>query len=324
MAAPTFDEFLARLRAEASPAPHPRYGAYRSYRALFEEVGALRERGAEVEMFGRSAGGEPLWAVRLAGRSTTPGPPRARVLYLANLHAQEFVGVEVALAVARRALEAMAAGDPLLDGVEVTCVPTANPDGYRRVCAEAASGRPGFRRKNARGVDLNRNFAEGYDPIAALPRLLPFLYEPGERPLSEPETAALDGLFARRFHRAASLHSFGGWIFWPWAGRSRPTVDDARFAALAERMRSRMRHPYRAVQLGRWARWFRAGGAEIDHLYGRYGTLAFLVEIGGGGRHLAHPSTWLDPFSWYNPVDLAPVLADVTAAALTLCEGPWP
>lgn len=326
MERPTFDEFLARLRAQDAPAPHPRYGAYRSYRGVFEAVLALRARGAAVEMFGRSAGGEPLWAVRVGGDVGEPdhaAAPRRRVLYVANLHAQEFVGVETALRVLGAALDRMAARDPLLEGVEITCVPTANPDGYRRVAAEAARGRPGFARKNAHGVDLNRNFSEGHDPRALLTRLLPFLYEPGAAPLSEPETAALDVLFARRFQRALSLHSFGRYLFWPWAGRSRPTVDDARFAALAERMRARARTPYRALQLGRWARWFRAGGAEIDHLYGRYGTLAFLLEIGDGGRDLSSPGTWLDPFSWFNPRDVEQVAGEAAAIALALAERPW-
>ena len=322
-AQPTFDEFMARLRAEAAPAPAARYGRYRSYRGIFEAVDRLRARGALVEMLGRSAGGEPMWTVRI-GATGDAAPPRARVLYLANLHAQEFVGVETALATLARAVDRMAARDPLLEGVEITCVPTANPDGYRRVAAEAAAAHAGFRRKNARGVDLNRNFAEGFDPRAPLVRLLPFIYHPGAGPLSEPETAALDRLFARRFDRALSLHSFGGWIFWPWAGRHRPTVDDARFAQLAERMRERMRKPYRAIQLGRWARWFRAGGAEIDHLYGRYGTLAFLMEVSDGGRSLLRPSTWLDAFAWFNPADMETVVDDAATAALVLAEGPWP
>ena len=180
-------------------------------------------------MFGRSTGGEPLWAIRLGASAQ----PRLRVLYLANLHAQEFIGVEAALATLSAAAARLRENDPALAGVEITCVLTANPDGYRRVAAELAAGGPRFRRKNLRGVDLNRNFAEGFNPGGLLPKLAPFIYNPGPAPLSEPETAALDGLFATRFDRALSFHSFGGWIFWPWAHTRRPTVDDMLFAQLA-------------------------------------------------------------------------------------------
>jgi hypothetical protein len=313
--APTFDEFLARLRAGPDPAPPSRCGPYRSYRALWDEVERVRAiAGGVVETYGRSTGGEPLWALSFGEAR------RGRVLYLANLHAQELVGTEAALATARLVAERRRAGDPALDGVEVTCVPTANPDGYRRVLADLAAGASRFRRKNLRGVDLNRNFAVGFDRRAPLARLLPWVYAPGPSPLSEAETAALDRLFARRFDRALSFHSFGGWIFWPWAGRRAPTPDDGRFAALAASMRARMRRPYRAVQLGRWARWFTAHGAEIDHLYDRYGTLAFLVEVSRGGRRFAEPGTWLDVFAWFNPRDPSADVADAAAAALALAE----
>lgn len=319
---PTFEEFLARVRAEPELAPPARYGPYRSYRALWERVEELRAAaGGTAECYGRSTGGEPLWVVRI-GETTAPA---RRVLYFANLHAQEFVGVEALLETFRRATacildERGGSAERRLSTGELAFVPTANPDGYRRVLADLAAGATRFRRKNLRDVDLNRNFAVGFDRRAVLARLLPFVYEPGPAPLSEAETAALDGLFARRFDRALSFHSFGGWIFWPWAGRREPSPDDARFARLADDMRARMSRPYRAAQLGRWARWFRAGGAEIDHLYGRYGTLAFLVEVSRGGRRLARPSTWLEAFSWFNPREVAAEVEDVAGAALALAE----
>jgi hypothetical protein len=313
----SFKEFLSRLEIEPDPEPPPRYGGYGGYRRIFERLGRLAARGARVESFGRSTGGEPLWAVHLGAE---PEAARRRVLYFANLHAQEFVGVEAALATLERAAERIASGDPRWRGVQVTGVPTCHPDGYREVVRDLAAGRPRFRRKNGRGVDLNRNFAEGFAPRAPLARLLPAIYHPGREALSEPETRALDGLFQRGYHRALSFHSFGSWIFWPWAARREPTPDDARFRRLAEAMRAQQPRPYRAVQLARWARWFRAGGAEIDHLYGRYGTLAFLIEVSRGGRALARPGTWLDAFAWFNPRNLDAAVDDAAGAALALAE----
>ena len=317
----SLDAFLARLRAApdaADPAPPARYGPYRSYRGLFEHVHALcQETGATAETFGRSTEGEPMWAVRIG---PTAGA-RRRVLFLANLHAQEFIGVEAALFAFAACARRIAAADAGFAGVELTLVPTANPDGYRRVAAGLATNDVRFRRKNARGVDLNRNFAEGWDKNAWLPRLLPFIYDPGESPLSEPETSALDSLFSRRFDRALSFHSFGAWIFWPWAGRRAQTADEPRFAALAAQMQRAMPRPYKTIQLGRWARWFRAGGAEIDHLYGRYRTLAFLIEVSEGGRKMADPGSWLDAFTWFNPPDVQREAENAAAAAMALVEG---
>lgn len=316
MSPSTFDRFLARLRAEPDPAPPPRYGPYGPYSRIFERLSRLRARGATVEEIGRSAGGEPMWALRIGD----PGAPRGRVLYVANLHAQELIGVEAALATVERAAERIGEDDPRYRGVEVTCVPTLNPDGYRRVVRDLAAGAPRFRRKNGHGVDLNRNFAEGFAPRALSALLLRKVNHPGPSALSEPETAALDRLGQRRFTRALSFHSFGGWIFWPWAARRRRTPDDDRFAVLANEMRARQVRPYRACQLARWSLLFRAGGLEIDHFYRRWGTLALLMEISHGGAALRRPRTWIDAFSWFNPVDLVGEAANAADAALALVE----
>jgi hypothetical protein len=312
---PTFDQYLARLRAEADPQVPTRYGDYGGYRRTFERIAVLRDGGARIESIGRSTGGEPIFTLHLG---PPPDAARRSVLYLANLHAQELIGVEAALGTIERAAARIARGE--LAGIAISCVPTANPDGFRRVVRDLAAGAPRFRRKNQRGVDLNRNFAEGFDARALLARLLPGIYHPGAAPLTEPETAALDGLFHRRYNRALSFHSFGGWIFWPWASRRAPTDDDRAFFQLAEAMRARQSRPYRAIQLGRWARWFAAGGAEIDHLYGKYRTLALLVEVSHGGRAIARPRTWVDPFAWFNPPDVAGEVANVADAALALAE----
>src|SRR5262249_46064138 len=65
---PGFEEFLARLRAEPDPAPPPRYGGYGSYRRLFERIERLAARcgrPGQIERYGRSTAGEPLWALHL-------------------------------------------------------------------------------------------------------------------------------------------------------------------------------------------------------------------------------------------------------------------
>ncbi len=76
-----------------------------------------------------------------------------------------------------------------ITGVNLWVIPVMNPDGLRRGS-----------RKNARGVDLNRNFPAGW-------RALDGNYESGPRPRSEPETRAVLR-FLRRVNpdRMISLH----------------------------------------------------------------------------------------------------------------------
>ena len=47
---------------------------------------------------------------------------------------------------------------------------------------------------------------------------------------------------------------------------------------------------------------FRAQGSEIDHLYGRYGIKAFLIELSRTGLSLWDWDSFKDPFRFYNPV----------------------
>jgi hypothetical protein len=60
-------------------------------------------------------------------------------------------------------------------------------------------------------------------------------------------------------------------------------------------------HAYKVRQLSRWGFFFRAQGAEIDHIYGKYGTLAFLIELSRSGMNPFRPYTIRDHFYWYNP-----------------------
>ena len=58
------------------------------------------------------------------------------------------------------------------------------------------------------------------------------------------------------------------------------------YDALGERMQRAMgAYAYKPRELSRWGFFFRAQGTEIDHLYGRYGTLAFLIETTRSGRN---------------------------------------
>ena len=58
---------------------------------------------------------------------------------------------------------------------------------------------------------------------------------------------------------------------------------------------------YKTRQLSRWGFFFRALGTEIDHLYGEYGTYAFLIELTRSGINPLKPADWKTRFRWYNP-----------------------
>jgi hypothetical protein len=306
---------LASWAAGLAGPERPRRRPHLAYRAfgarLLQLAGQPR---VQVQCSGRSVQGEPIWCVTVAPPQL---PAQATVFVLAGLHAMEHAGVAAALALLERA---SSAETPWRDR-RLAVLPLANPDGFRAVEDNLARGRRRFVRGNARGVDLNRNFAAFWDGSYYLHRLLPRVYAPGPAPLSEPESAAVDRLLgALRPALAVSLHAFGRWIFLPYAGSEREPEAAGQLLSIARTMVSRQPEPYRIAQLGRRSRWFRARGAEIDHMLERHGVLAFLIEIGAGPR-LAAPATWLSPYRWYTPPDallqrdVASVVAAVEALA---------
>ncbi len=246
------------------------------------------------EEYGRSVEDEPLWRV-------TSGAPRGAptILVVGGLHAMEHVGTLAALTLAERV--AAGAASPAWRGRRLVVAPLANPDGFRAVQRARAAGSRRFMRANARGVDLNRNFAAHWNDSHWLTRALPRVFAPGAGPLSEPETAALDALAAaERPSVVISLHAFGEWIYLPWAGSRASPPEQGAMLALAGAATARQARPYKIAPLGQRSRLFVAHGAEIDHFHERFGAWTFLFEIGAGPR-AADPGSWFDPYRWYTP-----------------------
>lgn len=276
-----------------------RIGTYRGLGEVFGAIDALRARGVRVEIAGRSHEGAPILRVEIGPRDARRGS-----LVLAGMHALEWIGVETALAMLEQIAEEP--GDRL-----VIAFPVMNPDGIKRAEQDLRSGlRMRFRRSNARGVDLNRNWPTHWRPTGLLPRLVPALGAAGSFPGSEPEIrAVLDTLSAlrqkgTRLERAVSLHSFGKMILLPFGGRFRLPKEHERLHRLASEVRERLPTRYRIRAASRCVPGFLVRGMELDHLCAE-GVEPLLVECSGGGFSLLDPSSWIAPFRWYNPPDPA-------------------
>ncbi|HTI33731.1 MAG TPA: DUF2817 domain-containing protein [Miltoncostaea sp.] len=139
-------------------------------------------------VLGRSVDGRPVRVTRIGDRDAP-----TKVLVVGSIHGNERAGVAVV-----RWLRAHPTRQPR---VELWLVPDLNPDG-------AAAGT----RQNAHGIDLNRNFPDGWRAGGR-----PFgTYYPGPRPLSEPESRLAARLVRRLrpavtiwFHQALALVDTG-------------------------------------------------------------------------------------------------------------------
>jgi murein peptide amidase A len=193
---------------------------------------------AESEVIGRSVQGRPITAVQLGDPAAEPV-----ALVVGLIHGDEHAGLRIVDRIEARADE--------LQGVQLWVISSVNPDGAR---AHA--------RKNAHGVDLNRNFP--YRWRGGLPHSDG--YYPGPEPASEPETRAVID-FVRQIKPQISI-----WYHQPWgavlACHGRPALA-ARYAKLV-RMRTSCRGKGLRGTVISWE------NAEMP------GTSAFVVELPAG------------------------------------------
>ncbi|MFH1467766.1 MAG: M14 family metallopeptidase [Pseudomonadota bacterium] len=291
-----YTRWIAENPPDPAGHPEPGYHFLAEVHAALAPWVARRPGVVRPFMAGRTVKGRPIWGYVIHD----PGcPVQARVLVFANMHAIEWVGTEDTLALA---LEQAAQPMP---GVELVVIPVLNVDGRLRVEADLAAGENTFRRTNAHGVDLNRDFGVHHEAESFWRRILPGFHRASPEPLSQPESQAVDHLAGLgHFDLAVSLHAYGGFVYLPWSGRwERPPGWPALHELGVAMSGGQGPHAYRVLQLSRWGFFFRAQGSEIDHLYGKYGIPATLVECTRTGLSPFRPGEWGNHFRVYNPAD---------------------
>lgn len=186
----------------------------------------------EVRTIGRSVRGRPIRAWRLGE------PGKRRIVLISTMHGNE--------PHTRRILESLRDGRRIR-GIDLWVIPTYNPDGLARGT-----------RRNARGVDLNRNFPYAWADLDGN-------YESGRGPASEPETRAVMGFLRQvRPMRVISFHQ-------PLHGVDTDTKDPRFARRLARELRlPRTRLDCGGVCHGTMTGWFnhRFRGSALTVEYG--------------------------------------------------------
>ncbi|MCB1171775.1 MAG: hypothetical protein KDK25_15615, partial [Leptospiraceae bacterium] len=165
----------------------------------------------------------------------------------------------------------------ILNETVVWIVPMVNPDGLHKFWY--TSGYLG--RKNANGVDLNRNYPfywKSGNEMASSGSSSSYKYR-GPEPASEPETKAMMQLAKeQRFLFSVSFHTYATRVLFPYTpdGAANPYPDPAVF--LARRMAApgtsyRTTRQYEAAR-----KLYSVDGTDQDWLYHEFGTMAFIVE----------------------------------------------
>jgi len=267
---------------------------YHTYPELTREMEALQKAYPSlIRLFqiGRTTQTEqPIYAA-IVTRDVKKNSTRPAVLINGCHHSDEVLGAEICLAALHELVERYGTDPDIsrwVDKFQIYVVPVLNVDGHDMV----TSGRDPRWRKNTRdtdgngvlnfpdGVDINRNYdfnwAHGGSGETSSGRYR------GAFPFSESEPRALAGLAQQqRFVLSLTYHSQGEVIYYPWVWGGRKAPDDPLLTDIAHGLAGsiptmRGDTSYKAE--------YGAGlvGQSYPWLYGRLGTLDFVVETGKG------------------------------------------
>ena len=292
------------------------HGDYPSYPELEQRWRDLASRlGGTESQAGQSAEGRPLWRFDLGARDASA----PTILLTALIHGGELIG-SIALF---ETMATLGRSSALLSSTRVVVMPIVNPDALAANMERLGRGRIACQRRNARGVDLNRNFprigkARSWNPLSGS-RFRWSPYHLGPHPLSEPETQAVAAVASEvRPSLALGFHSFGNLLLYPWAHSRTRNPRLPAYQRLAQAfVGAATAIPYRirqAIDL------YPTIGDLDDWLDSTFGTLALTVEVGSLDRRLWNPRRLFNPFCWMNPLAIGPTVSNAAPGVLGLMQ----
>jgi len=175
-----------------------RYPTYETYTDMMQRFATQHSAICRLDTIGYSYGGRLLLSLVIEGNE-----PRREMLYSGTIHGNEPLGSVLLLHLADTLLASYGSNPQitnLLDTVAVAIIPISNPDGLYHDGNHTIEGGT---RYNANGADLNRNFP---DPFGATPI----------DTLQRENQTLIDYISRHRFTHAASLHSGGEVLNYPW------------------------------------------------------------------------------------------------------------
>ncbi|MCH7812571.1 MAG: hypothetical protein IID40_00990 [Planctomycetes bacterium] len=232
---------------------------------------------------GTTLEGRTIWGLRI----TSGGGDKPAVVYFGAEHAREWVTTTAPTYFATYLLENYG-GDPtvtdLVDNVEFFLIPVLNVDGFIYTWTDYRLWRKN-RRDNGDGsfgVDLNRNWAEGWGGPGSDSWPDSNIYR-GPAPFSEPETQVLRDFFFDHPNVRASLdiHSYSQLILWPYGYTPAYPPDQEYYLAVGTELQSLIAAVHgRYYSIGTvYHGIYPASGVSLDWTYAALDLLSYTFEL---------------------------------------------
>jgi hypothetical protein len=261
-----------------------------------DELYAIAKRNhpiVKLEVIGRTLQGREIIALKVTKNANTVADgARPDVLYMSNIHAREWISVEVNRRLLRHFVDNYGKNAEitnLIDTRELWFVISANPDGYQHTFDVERLWRKNLRDNdrdgvitNADGVDMNRNYDEhwNYDNEGSSSELSSQTYR-GTRPASEPEVEANQALIDRlKFKFLVTYHSYGPLLLYPFGWQVQtPSADDPLYIAYTG---TDAKPAVAGYDPGVGADLYITNGTTDDYSYAKTGALSWTPELGEG------------------------------------------
>ncbi|MDY7225742.1 M14 family metallopeptidase [Hyalangium rubrum] len=227
--------------------------------------------------------------------------PKPRLFLMSAIHAREYTTAEMAARFAEQVASRYgtdADATWLLDHHELHVIVQSNPDG-RRIAETGLSKRKntnttqGACNTTTWGVDLNRNSTFDWGGSGSSTSHCNETYR-GSAAGSEPETQALENYILSIFPDQRgpnstdpapadatgvmiSLHSYGGYVLYPWGTSTTPPPNATQLRTLGRKFN--YFNGYQACQVASCL--YAASGSTDAFAYGRLGIASYTFEMGG-------------------------------------------
>ncbi|MHC4660739.1 MAG: M14 family zinc carboxypeptidase [Planctomycetota bacterium] len=276
-------EPISDYRARLEP-----YSNYAETRALLGRLAEDNPDIMSISTIGYSVWGREIYAVKISD-NVQLDEDEPVVHFDAHHHAREIMTPEVIIDICQQLVAGYGSISEVTDWInnyEIFLIPCVNPDG-----AVAVFEIDWNIRKNANGVDLNRNYpADWGNPLGSDDDPDSSTYH-GPFPASEPEVqTVMAQVLGTRPAVAINFHSHSNIILYPYGSPGLvPTSQDTFLYQFGNDIASAMTRdiggPYECYN----TLWYDASGTTQDWMYRDIGTFCVLVEVGNSFDYSFYP-----------------------------------
>lgn len=252
---------------------------YKSPQEIEDFLKAVADRYPEItqlKSIGKSLEGRDIWAIKISDNAKTDELEPV-IFYNSMHHAREIMTPEVGWDIVETLTEGYGSDDKItawVDRNEIWVIPMFNVDGNNKVW-----GGSSMWRKNTRGgygVDINRNYPEGWNSCNGSSGSRWSQTYRGPRAASEPETQAMMNFVSEiKPVFSISYHSYSELVLYPYGCQGQKTETHEIIAKIGKKMGEVLDYTAGTP----WEILYGVDGGDIDWFYKVEQVIPFVIEV---------------------------------------------